>query len=462
MKASCTLKEKSNGRTCRVRVGRRLLTPALCLILAPSHGSAEEKPPFPAELSKIRAEYVRDLEPLEDEQREDLRKLKRSYDEALDKLGRDFLSEENPLGAVAVKIEKAQLRDGKGYYPEAVEGGERLGDLRESYLIALEKLERSYREKFRVLANRYIQKLERWAELYEERRPPDEDSALAVRAEIASVEKAVLGFQREPEEVVAVEQPPPVGQTEAEPGDQAGTDSATEGGVTDPGDGLALAEGWEQPAQSNEVVAREIVRLLGRFGQPRPHLERYDGLTLNGAVTYLMPLQEACAEMKLDLRTAQEAPLRVPGFPRNSLRLIRFGGIIADGIDPNSQMVFDEVLLIIDQREQVVAIQLSQSRFEQDWYLQYRPLPKGWEVYDLATGQIKADPAFDIWHKIYAEIDGELIETSENETYPNSPRFRVETVYFGTDLKVNRAVRLYLARPFVDVMLYCCREVSLR
>jgi hypothetical protein len=445
----------------------------LCAIPAGSTREIHEIP-FPNELTAMRVEYIKSLEPLEDELLAGKAKLKKEYYQALDDLGREFVEQKDQAGAVAVKIEQRRLKGTSGFYPNAdVEGGRELRRLRDKYEVNLENLDAEAREKFVELAEKYIAKLKIWEDLYTKRR--NRTNAVAVRAEITRIRNYMRGLDAEgnpsrnaqADEAAQAGAAQPVSRQishggspdrDHEPGSPL-TEAGTQPAQPDPApqhpappeDGLVLKEEWQiSDGLNGKIIKGELAELLTPFGRPANNIGPHPSLVVYGSLNYLAPLSVVRARLGLEGVQAQSGVLSTPGLPWESIKYHRFDTRVQD---LNDQEQYQRVTVLTDLDDQFLGLVFH--RPNPGFSLQYRPMLPDYQTWDYPFGRLKENPAYGIWHKVhYQNSTGQYVEWAEGDVANRyTHTIRIDTLYFADTLAVRNMVRWYIPRPFVDVIL---------
>jgi hypothetical protein len=461
------------------------LARGLCLLLAaflPLAATAQGTPKvkdsatFPEELTGIQTAYLRSLEPVIKEHRQKLVELRVAYKKELQDLGKQFVMEKNQTGALAVKVElnKLEALTGTNLPVPNAEPPKDLVYLRERFEDHKFKIEEDEKAVVRDLAGKYTKQLEVWSKLYRDRGRTG--AAKAVEGEIRRIEASLRGAPV----VAAVGTPPPVKMEDFEdtppaPADEANSvapgapgegdplDTAiaaagAEAGAPEkptaptpppPSDGLTLNNGWQGSGGKDRALANEIINLLGPYANSRISLGTYPGLILYDKVLYLMPLAEARKVLKIEKLVPQVATMETAGWPgAGSLKTHTFTG--------RFDKIYTRLILVTDAADHVVSLMLANDG---GLNIPYRPLLPEYKYYDLVLGKPKKIGADGIWHKIFTRnLIGEYSEESDNPSNVNTPCVRLDTLYFDVNLKVSYQGRWYIARPFLETLLYSCNS----
>lgn len=221
--------------------------------------------------------------------------------------------------------------------------------------------------------------------------------------------------------------------------------------------GLVLDRTWNSPIQGGSATMEDLGVLLSPFAKPSvitspsPNLEIYEG------VTYLMPYEEARKKLSLTPKIISKNRVGCPGFPRDSFSHYAFDG--------SFEGHFNKLYIVVDRADQVVAIQLvSESPKMDSINLPYKET--SWHTYNFVNSRTKATKRLWIDHKQYFLDRNQWTEyrsTSSKRPSSDLSLVRIDSLLFNPDLtasgsrgnnwKALEAVRLYLPRPMMELIL---------
>ena len=169
------------------------------------------------------------------------------------------------------------------------------------------------------------------------------------------------------------------------------------------------------------------------------------------SVNYLMPLGQATKELNLKQSPASKNTVECPGFPRNSLFYIAYDG--------SFEGHYNRLYIVVDKADQVVAVQLVDETPNQhdasNDLNRYPPLggtglTRGeFHTYNFINSHSKSLNSLRITHSVFPE------NTYQFDT------LRIDSqVYEGR--KCLEAVRLYLPKSLVELILYCIDKSGIK
>ena len=198
---------------------------------------------------------------------------------------------------------------------------------------------------------------------------------------------------------------------------------------------LALQAGWDRIVPARNRILDDLYELLLDCGSPSPDTEAPHGIVLFDEITYLMPARDALAI--LGSRSSRKKPVNSPVFPPNSFYYYEVSGDFGEG--------FSTLLLVVDIKDQVAAIQLSDNSTHEELWLNPALFSDEWRTYDFVRGRQRATPRWKIAHEV---TEQGMVVGIRTELADRDPKG-----YF--QLGSSRArVFLYLPRPLVNLMLY--------
>ncbi len=205
--------------------------------------------------------------------------------------------------------------------------------------------------------------------------------------------------------------------------------------------------------------------LLSTFAQPSSDTSKAPRIKLYQNVTYLMPYVEARDQLHLIQKVVPKIKVVCPGFPKDSFFHYGFDGIF-DGH-------FNKLYLVVDKADQVVAVQLVTEAPKAD--LVDAPYKETvWHCYNFVNARTKASRRLWIDHKPFFQDERGWKEYSAKYTYgqPKGPVdvLRIDSLLMNPDLTTSgsrgsnwkplEAVRLYLPKPIMELILFNVRATS--
>lgn len=229
--------------------------------------------------------------------------------------------------------------------------------------------------------------------------------------------------------------------------------------------GLSLDRGWQTPLQGGSATLHDLGTLLSPFAKPSANLAPSPGLKVFDAVTYLMPLEEAKKVLNLNQRVIPKNKVNCPGFPKDSFFHYAFDGVFEGH--------FNKLYLVTDKADQVVAVQLVAESPKKD-QIDAPYNPTDWHTYNFVLARSKAIRRLWVDHKpFFLEMDrskGKEVWNDYDSKYTfKQPKgevnmLRIDSLlmdpgrregYRDSDWKALEAVRLYLPKPMMELILHC-------
>ena len=200
--------------------------------------------------------------------------------------------------------------------------------------------------------------------------------------------------------------------------------------------GIVMQRDWDSPVQEGDLTVDELYHELSRFGQaarnlgPAPELDIYRG------VRYLMPLRQALKALQITVHVSGKHMVICPGLPHRTLYAYSFSYLEEPG--------FNEIHIVADKADQVVAIQLYAAQGKN---VPERNLPKNrkFRVYDFINSRAKALTTAEVGHR-----------TNGRDVIQLDSDFRDPTG------GVYRLTRLFLPKPLVELALFRIEKIKAR
>jgi hypothetical protein len=200
--------------------------------------------------------------------------------------------------------------------------------------------------------------------------------------------------------------------------------------------GIVMQRGWDSPVQEGDLTMNELNDELSRFGRAALNTGPAPGLDIYRGVKYLMPLKQALKVLRITVQVSAKHMVICPGLPYRTLVAYSFNYLDETG--------FNEIHLVADKADQVVAIQLyaAQGKGVPD-----RDLPKNrkFRVYDFINSRTKALTTAEVGHR-----------TSGRDVIQLDSDFRDPTG------KVYRLTRLFIPMPLAELTLFRIEKIKAR
>jgi tRNA A-37 threonylcarbamoyl transferase component Bud32 len=201
---------------------------------------------------------------------------------------------------------------------------------------------------------------------------------------------------------------------------------------TDP---LVLSPTWNSFMRGGTQILDDLRDLLTGHGQAEVDLKPDPGLILFGQISYLMPATEAARAINQSL--SPRRGLSCPGFPQDSLFYHAMEGAFGDQ--------FNELLLITDSTDRIVAVQLVNDQPDESLWLDPVCFDEKWHAYNFVQSRTKSSAKWRVGHRVekagqVLRVDSELVDNDEFG-------------YFGLGDSKER-VQLYLPQSLVNLILY--------
>jgi hypothetical protein len=233
------------------------------------------------------------------------------------------------------------------------------------------------------------------------------------------------------------------------------------------GGGIILDRGWESPMQGGSGKMEELARLLSPFAKAAPTMNPDPTLDIYSGVTYLMPLDSAKKTLGINQRIVPKNKMACPGFPKDSFSHYAFDGTFEGH--------FNKLYLVTDKADQVVAVQLVAESPNRDLVQSIHTAPD-WGTYNFVNVRSKASSTVWVDHEVHffdptKRSLSKWTKYESRSTYsaptPTLNLVRVDSLlmspgkdngngkYRGSDWKPLEAVRLYLPKPMIELILHC-------
>ncbi len=226
---------------------------------------------------------------------------------------------------------------------------------------------------------------------------------------------------------------------------------------------LVLASQWHSRLGRGSLSLGDTARLLSRCGTPQIDLVGKD-IALWGGITYLMPVQEAKKILGLGIST--RSSMTCPAFPPDSFFFHEFSGNFEEG--------FNRLYLITDYADQVEGLQWQDNVSKGErWFPHPDSYSADRNLYNFVNNRRKANANWLVGCYVCRGSQAILGhpprggQNAAGETGVGAGVIRVDSELFSvtrdqwnylTDEKSRERVRLVLAQPVVDLMLYVVQQ----
>ena len=200
--------------------------------------------------------------------------------------------------------------------------------------------------------------------------------------------------------------------------------------------GIVMQRGWDSSVQEGDLTVDELNDELSSSGKAAPNTGPAPELDIYHGVKYLMPLKQALKVLRITSHVSAKHMVICPGLPYRTLVAYSFNYLEETG--------FNEIHIVADKADQVVAIQLYAAQGKE---VPNRDLPKNrkFRVYDFINSRTKALTTAEVGHR-----------TTGREVIQLESDFRDPTG------KVYRFTRLFLPMPLVELTLYRIGKIKAR
>lgn len=225
---------------------------------------------------------------------------------------------------------------------------------------------------------------------------------------------------------------------------------------------LVLSPGWKTPLQGGTNTIDDLGKLFGSLTTAKTDLTGDDQIQVFQGISYLSPLAEAVASLKITTRLPAKVLIACPGFPKDSFYYYAFDGRFEDG--------FNRLYIVVDRADQVVSVQLVNESPKSEYSANTRDV--GWHAYNFVNARTKALNTLRIEHKVG------LWARNRWHAYIGSSRYMPDITQWNQDwtlLRLNSQllkgedgrfskakcledVRWYVPRPIVELILTCVQN----
>ncbi len=199
--------------------------------------------------------------------------------------------------------------------------------------------------------------------------------------------------------------------------------------------GIVLQSDWDSPVQEGDLVVNELKSLLSTGGKAARNLDPAPNIQIYRGVNYLMPLKQAIKILGISVEVGAKHMVICPGFPHRTLFVYSYHYLAEKG--------FNEVHLVVDKVDQVVAIQLySANAHGLDKDLEET---RKFNTYDFVNSRAKSLTTARVAHQVNSRHSNSVLE--------------LESVFEDPNGKVRRFTRLFLPKPMVELILFRIEKI---
>lgn len=199
--------------------------------------------------------------------------------------------------------------------------------------------------------------------------------------------------------------------------------------------GIVMQSDWDSAVQEGDLTVNELYGLLSRFGSASRNLGPASELEIYRGVKYLMPFKHALKALEISVEVSSKHMVICPGLPHRTL--------FAYSFDYHGEKGFNEIHVVVDKADQVVAIQLYAAKASGIvGYLNGHP---SYRVYDFINSRAKALTTAKVKHRTRGE---DIVELESSFQDPTGNVFRL--------------TRLFLPKPLVELTLFRIEKIKAR
>ncbi len=219
---------------------------------------------------------------------------------------------------------------------------------------------------------------------------------------------------------------------------------------------IALAAGWDSPAQSGEMTRKDLATVFAGHGKASDGAAGDAAIRVYADIPYLAPLAEAKKRLKLEGMTSTKTKVTCPGLPIGSFSSNSFSGVFEGG--------YNRLCLITDLADQLVSVQFvedtprQRSKEVTDLF--------GFHTYNFVSARTKGTDNLIIKHEIVEGTPGVVVVESilVNPNDPeNAPPAKSTSRSSGSSSKsrkprtgdVMEMSRWLVPAPVVQLILRC-------
>ncbi len=190
---------------------------------------------------------------------------------------------------------------------------------------------------------------------------------------------------------------------------------------------------WDSAVQEGDLTVNELHGLISSFGTASRNLGPAPGLEIYRGVQYLTPLKAALKALNISAEVSSKHMVICPGLPHRTLFVYSF--------DYRGEKGFNEIHLVADKADQVVAVQLyAANAYRLAGYLYHHPR---YRVYDFINSRAKALTTAEVRHRTSGR---EVVE--------------LESSFLDPTGNVFRYTRLFLPKPLVELALFRIERIK--
>ena len=199
-------------------------------------------------------------------------------------------------------------------------------------------------------------------------------------------------------------------------------------------DSLILAPSWNSPQTGvSGRVLEDLAAMLDGKAVANVDLNADTSLVVFGQIFYLMPAREAARI--IGKPTGARRRLTTPGFPKDSFHYYTLAGNFGNG--------FDQIYLITDSTDRIVAVQLVRERTDKELWLDSQLFQDQWSTYNFVEAKTKGNPKWKV--ALRSEKTGRILRVDSELVAGDA------NAYFGLGDSKSRA-SLYLPEPIANLI----------
>lgn len=198
---------------------------------------------------------------------------------------------------------------------------------------------------------------------------------------------------------------------------------------------LVLREKWDgkvsMSAGGGSATMDDLKRLLTGHGKPSVELSGSENAPLFGGVTYLMPLAEAKAALKVTRQLASKTKVACAGFP---------DGLFYYSVDGQFDGHYNRLYFVTDVADQVACIHLVDEAPKTS-SVEAKNLK--WHTYNFVNARVKSKRTLLIGHEVTKTTDGISVDSE---------------LYDPEKGKVLELSRWFAPQPVIAAILHCVNQ----
>jgi len=229
------------------------------------------------------------------------------------------------------------------------------------------------------------------------------------------------------------------------------------------GDVLELSPHWDKRLRKGSLAVRDAAKLLAYCAKAEIDEDGHPDIIIWEDIPYLAPLEDVKEQLGLGL--ASRRAVNSPIFPPDSFFCYSFDGNFEEG--------FDELLIVCDKADQVVAIQLVDDSPPSEMWFDWRDnYSEDWSVYNFVNDRKKGNPNWQVGfyvcqgkNKIFGYPPRDMPMHAADAARANPKVIRIDSELCSRrknhyEMKSRERVRLFLPQPIANIMMYVARHAN--